>query len=90
MVDICYKGAMLPLYGVLPWEQYKLLATKYFSLLSPYSSDPCDEDDDDDADDDVDDDDGDEHGDDSAAMTWNAFELYSFCLINWKIATHLV
>ena len=79
MVDICYKGAMLPLFGVLPWEQYKLLATKYFSLLSPYSSDPCDEDDDDD-----------EHGDDSAAMTWNAFELYSFCLINWKIATHLV
>ena len=77
MVDICYKGAMLPLSAVLPWEQYKLLATKYFSLLSPYSLDPCDEDDD-------------EHGDDSAAMTWNAFELYSFCLINWKIATHLV
>ena len=50
---------------VVPREQYKLLATKYFSLLSPYSSDPCDEDDDDDADDD---DDG-EHGDDSAAMT---------------------
>ena len=79
MVDICYKGAMLPLSGVLPWEQYKLLATKYFSLLSPYSLDPCDENDDDG-----------EHGDDSAAMTWNAFELYSFCLINWKIATHLV